>query len=120
MASVASVWPASEEPPMQVNWVGLSGRRYVLVSEGGMDFHMAGDQVYVLEDAGVATWVGTADDIVADAGQRAAFRNASGPGTHAFRLDAQLTEDDRAIAAWDISRGRLATGPRLMELPARH
>jgi len=113
MMAVAERFEDLREAAEATNWRGRSGRFYALLPLPVDQFALDSDDLYMLARGGDVLWVGTADEVVADAARRAAFRTALRVANAAFRLAAPTDEINRMTLAWDLEGAEPLVGLRL-------
>jgi hypothetical protein len=95
------------------NWRGRSGRFYALDPVPLDRFALSEADLHLLAAAGRVLWVGTADQIIADAAMRSAFRTALAEADAAFRIAAPEAEIERMTLAWDLEGAEPVLGVSL-------
>ena len=78
--------------------------------EDGVVAGLADGELYLLAAAHRVLWVGTLDEIVAEALARSQFRLALGAADSAFRVAAPTNEIERMTLVWDLEGAEPATG----------
>jgi len=112
MMVVAERFEDLQAAAQATNWRGRSGRFYALEPLALERFGLTGSGLYLLTAADRVLWVGTADEVIAEALTRARFRVALGAADAAFRMDAPAGEIERMTIAWDLE-GAEPAGLRL-------
>lgn len=113
MMVVAERFEDLQAAALATNWRGRSGRFYALEPLPLERFALTGDHLYLLTTGERVLWVGTADEVIAEALTRARFRVALGAADAAFRMDAPLGEIERMTIAWDLEGAEPVLGLRL-------
>ncbi|NOZ31967.1 MAG: hypothetical protein GXP01_02595 [Alphaproteobacteria bacterium] len=87
-------------------WVGHSGRHYLLAPVALSHMSLVDGSIYLLSRCNLANehalWVGTEDNLIKDPFSRALFRSALAKADHAYRLP--MPDDDlgRLTALWEL------------------
>ncbi len=110
MMAVAERFDELKASSQATNWRGRSGRFYALTPVAMAQFSVAGPGLYLLAAQGRVLWVGTADDLVADAVLRARFRAALSTAEQAFALPLPDSDVDRMTMAWDLEDAEPVSG----------
>lgn len=74
-----------------VHWHGRSGRDYPLLPQDVASFAMDAGNLYLIAKFGHPLWVGSSEDLVADAMSRVQFRLALASATEVYRLESRDT-----------------------------
>jgi hypothetical protein len=110
MMAVAERFEELQAAAQATNWRGRSGRLYALELLPVDQFSLADGELYLLAAAHRVLWVGTLDEIVAEALARSQFRLALGAADSAFRVAAPTNEIERMTLVWDLEGAEPATG----------
>jgi len=90
-------------------WQGGSGRVYPALAENRDSFLFDDESLYVLVEAGVAGWIGTARDLIEDEASRARFRRVVHRASAVLRLECPDDDVERMCLVYDIDAGRQVT-----------
>ncbi len=96
---------ASTQTGTPIFWQGGSGHAYSARPLSVEHFILNEDHIYLLVNAGQATWVGTARDLVDDQISRSQFRRAINAATSAFELNLPRDEHQRLSLIADLETG---------------
>lgn len=110
--AIRSFEPQASRPVAQ--WRGRSGRVHALTPLVLADFSLEAGRIYVLAASGTVCWVGEIGDLVADAANRTAFRNALASADAAFAIAAPEDEIARMTLAWDLEAATLVDALKLV------
>jgi hypothetical protein len=113
MMAVAERFEDLREAAAPTNWRGRSGRFYALLALPVEQFALDGGDLYMLARGGDVLWVGTADEVIADAARRAAFRTALRVANAAFSMPVPEDEIERMTVAWDLEAAEPLLGLRV-------
>lgn len=91
--------------PADARWQGGSGRLYEALPENRDTFRMDQESLYILVEAGVAGWVGTARDLIDDEASRARFRRVMHRASTVLRLNCPTDDVERMCLVYDIDAG---------------
>ena len=94
----------------QSAWQGRSGRHYDLVSEHLDRFIMDEGFLYLLAKGTHILWVGSVQDLVADALSRTRFRLALDCADRAYHLGSEADQAERFSIIWDLEGAEPVAG----------